>query len=77
MSSSFKYAFHKTANFSFVGKKMPPQVGKTWLSGCRKAPRRQWQRCHTSMLPGLPSRKLAERRRNHNLYGHTIVSPLL
>src|SRR5260221_6642450 len=64
---------HEAANFSFVGIEMLPQLGKR----ARQAAERLAHRGRAALDAGLLSSKLAERRRNHNLYGHTVVSPLL
>src|SRR5271169_2061611 len=64
---------HEAANFSFVGKKMFLQLGKR----TRQAAERLAHRGRATLDAGLLPCKLAERRRNQNLYGHTFVSPLL
>src|SRR5579863_2550374 len=64
---------HEAANFPLVRKEMLLQLGKR----PGQVAERLAHRGRVTLDAGLLSGKLAKRRRNQNLYGHTSVSSLL
>jgi len=64
---------HKTADSSLIGVEMLAQLGK---AACQTAERLTY-RSRATFNARLPSGELAERRRNQDLYGHTVISPLI
>ena len=62
---------HEAANFSFIRKQMLFQLGIRPGQAAKRLTHGGRVTFEAGLLPG----KLAKRRWNHNLYGHTDVSP--